>query len=380
MAGGKMKNGNMKEGDMKEGNPKAKRIAIKVAISMVAILLLLFLIVILLFRNELHTLATLKKLDDYGMYQMTYFGDYGFDEFLKYGAESDADIEAFVTKRLLKGLPIDLGVTGDGCTAFVVRSENGDVLFGRNFDFSYAPSLQLYTTPENGYASVSTVNLAFAGYSEDSLPDGLSFDSFLTLAAPFLPFDGMNERGVAIALLAVPEANPPYDENRVTLNTTTAIRLVLDKSATTEEAIELLRQYNIYFSADVTCHYLIADASGHSVIAEYYDNELQVVETDCAYQIASNFIAYDGLNIGEGFTEFERYDAVLNAIEMKGGVLDEPDAIQLLAHVGVMDGSVDKLQWSVLYNLTTGDGRLFAHRNTDNILNFYMEVGKLNGF
>ena len=52
---------------------------------------------------------------------------------------------------------------GDGCTAFVTRNEKGEVLYGRNFDFLYAPSLQLYTEPENGYKSVSTVNL--------SLPD-----------------------------------------------------------------------------------------------------------------------------------------------------------------------------------------------------------------
>ena len=177
---------------------------------------------------------SLEKVDKYGMYQMTYYGDYGFDEFLEVGARNDADIETFVTKRLLKGLPINLGVTGDGCTAFVVRNESGDILFGRNFDFLYAPSLQLYTAPNNGYASVSTVNLAFAGYSGDNLPDGSFFDTFLTLAAPFLPFDGMNEKGLAIALLAVPKAEVPYNPDKITLNTTTAIRLVLDKAATVE--------------------------------------------------------------------------------------------------------------------------------------------------
>ena len=91
---------------------------------------------------------------------------------------------------------------------------------------------------------------------------------------------------------------------------TTAIRLVLDNAATVEEAVELLRNNNIYFSRDIECHYLIADASGHSVIVEFYDSELQVVEPENDYQIASNFIAYNGLNIGEGFTEFERYDVV----------------------------------------------------------------------
>lgn len=234
--------------------------------------------------------------------------------------------------------------------------------------------LQLYTAPENGYASVSTVNLAFAGYAEGNLPDGSVFDRFLTLAAPFLPFDGLNEKGLAIALLAVPEAEAPYDSDKVTLNTTTAIRLVLDKAATVEEAIALLKQYNIYFSGGIECHYLIADASGRSVIAEYVNKELCVVDADATYQIASNFIAYEGLNIGEGFTEFERYDMVQTAIETNGGILEEHQAVQLLSEVGVFNGDTDKLQWSVLYNLTTYNGEIFAHRNTDLITKFYLPV------
>lgn len=338
--------------------------------------MIIIIIVLAMFWNELRSILSLEKVDDYGMYQMTYYGDYGFDEFLEVGASSDADIEAFITKRLLKGLPIDLGVTGDGCTAFIVKNAGGDLLFGRNFDFTYAPSLQLYTAPENGYASVSTVNLAFAGYGEDNLPDGTLLDRFLTLAAPFLPFDGMNEKGLAIALLAVLEAEPPYHSDGIMINTTTAIRLVLDKAASVEEAVALLEQYNIYFSGGIECHYLIADASGRSVIAEYFNQQLCVVEAEAVYQIASNFIAYNGLNIGEGFTEFVRYDKVHAAIERSKGTLEAEQAIALLADVGVFDGDTDKLQWSVLYNLTTGEGEIFAHRKTDNRIGFHLHTSK----
>ena len=355
---------------------KKKKTVRHIIIGIGLLWLIIIIAALVLFRNELRSLMSLEKVDKYGMYQMTYYGDYGFDEFLEVGARNDADIEAFVTKRLLKGLPINLGVTGDGCTAFVVKNESGDILFGRNFDFLYAPSLQLYTAPNNGYASVSTVNLAFAGYSGDNLPDGSFFNTFLTLAAPFLPFDGMNEKGLAIALLAVPRAEVPYNPDKITLNTTTAIRLVLDKAATVEEAIELLKQYNIYFSGRIECHYLIADASGHSVIVEYVNQELCVVESETEYQIASNFIAYNGLNIGEGFTEFERYDRVQNAIEENNGMLEVSGAIQLLADVGVFDGDIDKLQWSVLYNLTTGKGGIFANRKTSNIIEFSLDMDR----
>lgn len=125
------------------------------------------------------------------------------------------------------------------------------------------------------------------------MPDGALLDRFLTLAAPFLPFDGMNEKGLAIALL---------------------------------------EQYNIYFSGGIECHYLIADASGRSVIAEYFDQQLCVVEAEAAYQIASNFIAYNGLNIGEGFTEFARYDKVHAAIERSKGTLEAEQAREKFLH------------------------------------------------
>lgn len=346
----------------------------KWAVGLSAALLVLLGAALALFWNELRSLATLERLDAGGMYRMTYYGDYGFDEFLETGAQSDRDMEAFVTRRLLKGLPIDLGIAGAGCTAFAVRNETGEVLFGRNFDFLYAPSLQVFTAPADGYASVSTVNLTFAGYSEDHLPDDSPAARFLTLAAPYLPFDGMNEKGLAIALLAVPEAHPPYAADRVTLNTTAAIRLVLDKAATVDEAAALLRQYNIYFSGDIPCHYLIADASGRSVLAEYWDGALQVVEPAADYQIASNFVAYDGLNLGEGYTEFARYALVQSAIAENGGILREAQALDLLAEAGVRDGETDKLQWSVLYNLSAANGTIFAHRNRENPAKFDLHI------
>ncbi len=338
---------------------KTKRILFGLAVVIIVFAGIMY----FMFRHELKTLSNLKEKSA-GVYTMTYDGDYGFDEFLQTGANSDADIEAFVAKRLLKGLPIELNVRDAGCTAFVSRNEEGDIIYARNFDFVYAPFLQVHTDPDNGYASVSTVNLSFAGYGKDNLPSsGVSFNNFLTLAAPYLPFDGMNEKGVCIALLAVPEVQMIDDPDKITLNTTTAIRLVLDKAASTDEAVELLKNYNIYFSGNVTCHFLIADATGKSVIVEYYDDRLQVVESDADYQIASNFIAYNGLNIGEGYTEFDRYNAVEEILRNKNVVTME-ECENLLNTIGVYDGETDKLQWSVVYNLTDKTGRIWPHRDT----------------
>lgn len=352
---------------------KRKKFMRNVICVVIVILIVGVFILGIMFRHELKTLSTLKEHNP-GVYTMTYDGDYGFDEFLEYGATSDKDIEEFVTKRLLKGIPIEINDTDAGCTAFVSTNENGDVIFARNFDFEYAPFMQIYTNPDNGYASVSTVNLSFAGCDKENLPtSGIGINNFLTLAAPYLPFDGMNEKGVCMALLAVPEVQMTNDPNKITLNTTTAIRLVLDKAASVDEAIKLLRQYNIYFSGDIECHFLIADATGRSVIIEYYDGGLQVVESDKDYQIASNFVAYNGVNIGEGFTEFERYDEVEMVLIESNNIVNMDACENLLNRIGVEYEGIDKLQWSVVYNLSEKSGRIWPHRKSENALDFKIE-------
>ena len=42
--------------------------------SLLSLALILLITAVIIFRNELRTLASLKKVDDYGMYQMTYYG------------------------------------------------------------------------------------------------------------------------------------------------------------------------------------------------------------------------------------------------------------------------------------------------------------------
>ena len=321
-------------------------------------------------KNYEKSLSSIKKIDDYGMFQMTYYGDYAFDEFLKVGAKDQIELEAFCEKHVFKDIPAKIDDVGGGCTCFVARNADGEVIFGRNYDFPvYSPPLQFTTRPGNGYASVSTASLLYVGYNRDMLPSGLNTDSLATLAAPYISADGMNEKGVAAALLSVADAKPSFCENKVTLNQTTSIRLVLDKAASVDEAVELLRGYNIYFGLDIYCHFFIADASGKSVLVEYWDNDLKVTETP----IASNFIAYNNVRLEQG-TAIERYDKVKAALECNGSILSKQQTIDVLLEIGALfPGSREKgegLQWSAIYNLSNLGGTIFAAGNTDNLIDF----------
>ncbi len=47
------------------------------------------------------------------------------------------------------------------------------------------------------------------------------------------------------------------------------------------------------------------------------------------------------------------------------------DTINLLNDVGVYgEEGIDKLQWSVIYDLTDMSGKIWAHRNENNIMDF----------
>ena len=326
------------------------------------------------YENALRSLGSIKKRDDYGLFQMTYYGDYGFDEFLKVGARDQDELEAIIEVLVFKDMAgieaevkAKINDVGAGCTVFTYRNAAGEVLYGRNYDFPiYSPPLQLTTRPQNGYASVSTSSLLYLEYGEGVLPSGVNLDSIGTLAAPYIPADGVNEKGVAMAILSVAEVNAPYSEDKISINTTAAIRLVLDKAANTYEAIELIKQYNIFFSLDIYCHYLIADKSGRSVVVEFWDNDVKVVETP----IASNFIASSKQKIAQG-NAIERYDKVKEVLDSSGGILDQGQAIDLLMDVGARSTEVGLgLQWSVIYNLSTLEGVIFASGNADNLIDF----------
>lgn len=314
--------------------------------------------------------SSLIKIDDYGLYQMTYNDDYHLDDFLQKGAKSDYELLQFAQTYLLDGQKIDLSEMKMACTSFVTKNGEGDVIYGRNMDWqTKLASVQVHTHPKNGYASVSTAPLDFPGQAAST-----DTAKLMAKVAPYLPLDGMNEKGLAVSALYVPSSSTPHDDAKTSVGSLTIMRILLDKAQNVDEAINLMRQYNLYFTSNVGLHYLIADATGKSAIVEYYDHDIKVVSPDegKGYQIASNFIAYNGLNIGEDNKdyEFDRYNTVQTTIEQHGGKLEEQDATDLLAKAGIKKGDNDELQCSVVYNLTKRDGKIFAHRNTSNIISF----------
>ncbi|MCL2128756.1 MAG: linear amide C-N hydrolase [Treponema sp.] len=324
----------------------------------------------LLTGDQKRSLTSIKKLDEQPLLRMTYYGDYYFDNFLQQGAQNDKDLEIFLNKNFFKMNPINLNFNLGACTIFVVKNDMDEVLFCRNYDFIYTPVLQLFTSPEKGYKSVSTTALTFFGYTKDFLFTGINKDNIHMLATPYIPCDGMNEKGLAVGLLVVPEMSYQKSDLKITLNTTTIVRAILDKASTVKEALELIKQFNVYFSANLYCHYMLADSSGDSALVEYWDDKMQIVTSRDNFQIATNYIACKPINYDEDKYDIDRCNIVKSEIWKNKGILTNEQALGLLVKVGGLIDGADILQWTVIYNLTRKKGRIFTHRDIKNIFDF----------
>lgn len=345
-----------------------KKIVKRVLITLLVIVIVIAGIIYGMFRHEISSLISLKKIDDYTLYTMEYDGDYGFDDFLKTGASNDGELVDFVVKKLLKGLPVEFSIPNLGCSTFNAQTQDGDKIFGRNFDLTYSPALFVKTKPDNGYASMSIVNLGFLGFNKERQPDSL-MKQITTLAAPYAPLDGLNEKGLSIGVLLIPDVATNQQTDKVDITTTTAVRLVLDKAATVDEAVALLKQYDMHSSAKSSYHFQIADANGKSVVVEYVDNEISVVDAKQSYQMATNFLLTPGdYDFGMGQ---DRYDIMKNILDKNQGVITDEQAGMDILQAASSDwhkndrGEESATQWSVLYNNTDLTAKIVMGRKYD---------------
>ena len=348
---------------------KAGKYVKRVLIALLAVVVLAVGTLAILFQGELRTLASIKRMDDSSLFTMEYKGDYGFDEFLaRGGVSNDNELLDFLMKKLLKGLPITFDIPNLGCSTFAVETPEGDALFGRNFDMYYSPALFVRTAPKNGYKSISMVNLAYIGFGENKLPTNM-LNSILTLAAPYVPLDGVNEKGLAVGVLLIDTESTNQQTEKPDITTTTAIRLMLDQAATVDEALALLEQYDMHASANSCYHFQIADAAGKSVVVEYIGDEMVVIDSERA----TNFLLTPGdWTFGGGQ---DRFDTLEKTMTEKNGVFTADEAMDLLESVSqtVRVDKTSTTQWSCVYNQTRGSVDIAMLRDYDKIYSFSIE-------
>ncbi|PKO11899.1 MAG: choloylglycine hydrolase [Chloroflexi bacterium HGW-Chloroflexi-10] len=289
---------------------------------------------------------SLTQLSNYPLYEFHYIGDYGFASFLESGNRS-----------VFQEAPTQ---TSFACSSFAALGDPENKIFGRNFDWYEHPAMVLHTDPPDGYASISLVDLHYLGYDSENTP----LDNPEALRrAPWLPFDGMNENGLVISMMAVDHADGIGQANKIILEDLEVIRLVLDYAKNVSEAIDLLKQYNVLFE-EVPIHYLIADAEGNSVIVEYLNGEPVFIPNQQNWQVSTNFLLTEEQPQADKSSCW-RYNTIYSYLEPQQGIIDAAAAMDLLANVS--QGGSNGTRWSAVYDSGRLTLDLAVNRNFEEI-------------
>jgi len=303
--------------------------------------------------DEAATLSSLRKVDDHPLYTMHYYGNHGSPV-----AQHD---------RRQMGDPSDnwaqtLTETW-ACSLFAAFGDSAGMVYGRNFDWRYSPALLLYTDPPDSYASVSMVDIEYLGFgaSLSGAVDKLPLDERERLLdAPSIPFDGMNETGLVVAMAAVSAGDMQPDPNKESIGSLGVIREILDHASSTQEAVEIMASYNINMGEGPPLHYLIADATGEGVLVEFYQGEMKVIPNESPYHRATNFIRSGQGDSADGVCW--RYDEIGQRLEESRGQLSNTEAMDLLQNV-----SQANTQWSIVYGMMDMDVLVAMDRDYDKL-------------
>ena len=308
-------------------------------------------------EDQKRTLNSIKKINDYPVYTMTYYGDYGFDEFIKVGHPWDPQASNIK----------------EGCSCFGALNKKGKIFYGRNLDL-YEPYsvLVLYTEPPEGYASVSLcVAVDIDSYLENPTEKHIQW----VLEYPFWPFDGMNEYGVSISGLNV-NGEAVYDPDKISLDRYEFRRLVLDHARNIDEAIDLIRKYNN--TGSETVHYLVSDARGKSAIIEYYDGQVHAHRNVEPWQAVTNFMI-GGAPPDSLLGYCLRYATVYTSLYHYNGLINVQTGMDILGSVArymlpVGDGRYIYTVWSAIYDLTGGELNVCPGTQYGNLERFNLDM------
>lgn len=306
--------------------------------------------------DEQRTLASLQKVDEFPLYVMIYYGDYGFADYLKEGIASDT-------------LASPLAGWNSGCTTFSTANPQGDLLVGRNFDWHDHPALLLFTDPPDAYAAVTMMDVSYLGFTKRGEPSQEALQELLN--APYWSFDGMNEHGLVVSLMTVPHVEPSTDPNKITIGSLDAIRLMLDYARDVDEAIALLGKYNIDFTGGPPLHYLIADREGNSVILEFVDGEMIAIRSEELWQVSTNFLITEEKPEGANAPCW-RYRKAYEALQSVKGDVSAEEALSILESVS-QSGDYPTI-WSIVYNRTNGEIHVVVGQQFNQVHQFELEM------
>ena len=337
-----------------------------------------------------------EKLDD-GMYYMEYKGDDGFRELMARGGCNDVSVLAsyvmeFLSKGYFKPDSINVPIKPVGCSTLTVKTPEEGVMMARNFDYPYGTALIMHTIPDEGYESITTFSTDFFGFGErqrvgdgnrealatdrdartpgmDYKPEGFR-NQYMALAGLFMALDGLNEKGLAIAILdAGDKVVTRQNTRKPDLTTTTAVLYLLKNAANIDEALALLEASDMNSDPGSAYHFSMADATGRSVAVEYVDNQMVVTESPF---VTNHYLCEEKFQVGLHESD-HRHEKLIEEYNAAGGMMNAKQLTEAIASVTQLPEKgaiVGGTLWTMVMDLSHPSVTYYSLRHFDKPFHF----------
>ncbi|HJJ47547.1 MAG TPA: carcinine hydrolase/isopenicillin-N N-acyltransferase family protein [Methanocorpusculum sp.] len=303
----------------------------------------------------------LTGFDDYNLYLVDYTGmDYKFDELMSENITDTAVLKKRIAELAAPGTGVVLNLpTKAACSVFLVN-DGGKYLLGRNFDLEDTSSLLVHTKPANGYESlgIAVVNMLNKGAKNDPS------NAANALVSPYACMDGVNEKGVAIAVNSVDGPQIKQERGNPAVLPPMIIRLVLDKADSVDSAVKLIESVDARMIMGF--QYFIADKTGNTAIINYINNETVVTRGE---KLMTNFYLCDiPENYSAGHGQ-DRYAIAQEVLDAAGYAMNTTKAFELLQLIQQTpeSGGLGTTQWSVVYHLNSSKADVVCHRHFEEV-------------
>lgn len=311
--------------------------------------------------KKIKSVLSVKKVCG-GLYSMEYAGNVKTDELLKTDIRSLPEMVKWIRKAEFYNLPFTIDEKNIGCAAYIAKTPEGKVIMGRNFDYDETDTLMVHITLKDGYESYAMADLRILGVGSNGnlLHPESMLGKAVMLVEPYGVTDGFNEAGLGAAILELPIGETHMNTDKHDLFIYCAVRALLDKCATVDEALTLLENQDIHTWNGVSYHLFVADKTGRSVVVEWLDERMHVNELNAA----TNSVLTEGAYFDQGSPD-GRYKILHDTLEEHGEVLTMDDAKNLLKVT-----SQSNTEWSCIYNLSDFNFDVFMDINFDEKIHF----------
>jgi penicillin V acylase-like amidase (Ntn superfamily) len=215
------------------------------------------------------------------------------------------------------------------CTIFHVTDQNDQVLVGRNFDWETAGG-RVWFIPATDTSNGLSI------FEQDGVD---------------MPYEGINDKGLFIAIAAVPDTNTPLSIVKPIRKSLELVKIVLEQAQTVAEALQIFPQYTVVFGSflgNPHVHYKIVDKNGKSAIVEYVANEMKITRDINSQVMTNHYVIAPKLGTA-GENSVARYNTARNNLKSLYSVKDVQNLLATVSQRHTLWSNVYDLDNQVFY-------------------------------